>query len=263
MRCTPYRQTLGSLHSWGPSEVPSTRLASPHVRHATVTRLTGTRERAPDPWACTSSHLLPQHWPGVTLPHPGVPGGGASVVGGTPNLPLLHLPLALTSWPHHAEPPQSARLVGATGGVYLFCNCFPDSPWSVRGPLLSKGHLMLLPGRTGRLGPPSNSAPVTGSHPRALCSHFRFSMMGSHLGIFSLTSQGPGSLASAGTRTSVATGATTVAGALTAESGSSIPSFFQWLLLLPGPIGGCPSLGPSSPCMNPVSQQWTPCNCII
>ena len=65
--------------------------------------------------------------------HPGVPGGGAPVVEGTPNLPLLCLPLVLTSQPNCAAPSQPTRLAGATGRHCLFQHHFTDSPQMARG----------------------------------------------------------------------------------------------------------------------------------
>ena len=153
---------------------------------------------------------------GSNFSHPGVPGGWAPAVGDTPNLPILCLPLVLTSWPHFVVPPQPARLVVATGGLHLFWHCFLYSPQAVRGPL-SKGYPPLWLGRAGRLGPPPKSAPAAGSHMRALCSNFGFPTVGGCLGIFSLMSPGPGSPTSATTRTSAATRVAVAPGASLAD----------------------------------------------
>ena len=89
-------------------------------------------------------HRAPQCQPDP--PHQGFPGGGTPVVRDTLNLPL-HLPWVSMS--------------------------------QLRGSPLSKGYMLLLPGRVRRLGPPSNSAPAAGSHPRILCCEhtFKFPMV--------------------------------------------------------------------------------------
>ena len=84
-RHTPFGQMPGNLHGWGSSWVPSTKVVSPHVWCTTISSPIGIRERALDLWALTlvgvAGCLPPQHQPGIALPHPGVPGGGAPVQG--------------------------------------------------------------------------------------------------------------------------------------------------------------------------------------
>ena len=81
MRHAPFRYTASSGHGWGPPAVLSTRSVFLLGDCATVSNPTGTSERA-------LGHQVPWHWPEVTPPHLGVPGGGAPVVVDTPNLPL-------------------------------------------------------------------------------------------------------------------------------------------------------------------------------
>ena len=104
--------------------------------------------RVPDLWALmvlgvrlTSAGvavcLLPWHLLGRAPHHPGVPGGGASVVEDTrfasPHLGWSQpLPSVLTNWPLHVVPPQPATLVGATGRLDLPWCCILGSPLVAR-----------------------------------------------------------------------------------------------------------------------------------
>ena len=97
----------------------------------------GTGERALDLAALISSwaavQLLPQCPPGRALLYPGVPGGGAVMVGGTQGLhhPLpgqsQPLPLLSTNLPLSVAPPPSSMLVRATGRPHLSQHCVPGS----------------------------------------------------------------------------------------------------------------------------------------
>ena len=216
--------------------VPSTKVASAHGRHATLSTLSGTGESVPDLSVLTSVgvavHLLSWHLQGRALPHPGVPGYGVPVAGDTPDLHLLWLrwsqplPLASTNWLFvwclPSLPSWQRQLIGLICSGIMFWALF--CWWGCS--LFSKGHPMPLPGGTGWLGPSSSSAHLVCSHPECLSgceqinvyfsflvgvclrtfwSGLGFPTAGGHLGISSM-SQGPGPPALAAAGTSVAAG---------------------------------------------------------
>ena len=184
-----------------------------HVWHATLSSPIDTRERALDLQALTSAgaagHLPPWCQPGMALPHPVFPFQY-----------FLHLlwlgwsqplPLASIIWPLCVMPPQSGTLGG--GNLWAsstLASCSGLSSGS-KGAPFSEGHPTLLPGGTRWIVWPSNGAPLAWSH-LGTCSGFGFSIVGSHLGISSLMSWGPGPPVSAAARASVAAGASPAGG---------------------------------------------------
>ena len=129
--------------NWGPPAVISTRLAFLLGECATVSNLTGAKEKALD-------HRALQHQ--LDPPHPGVPGGGSPVAGDTPNLPLC-LPQVLISWPHHWAPSHLARLVEATSRFCLSWHHFPDYSWTARGPFPQWSLHIAFSGKGWKTGP--------------------------------------------------------------------------------------------------------------
>ena len=251
MRHAPSRQTPGSCPGWGSSEVPPTRLASPHVKCTTVSNLTGTGERALGlqslMLAGAASHLPPLCQPVMIPLHPGVPGGRGPAVGD-----LLCLPLTLTSQPHCMAPSQSVSLAGASSGLCLFWHHFPDSLLSVRVPSLwwrSPNNFAWWDCKTGSA---LKQYPCGGRLPGGLLLWLQVPHSGKSCGnlLFNILR----------TWTSCISDYQSMSGCWSIASwwsSSFTPSFLQGLLLPPGPIGGCPSLGPSFPHTNPILQQWT------
>ena len=136
-RHAPSGPVLHSLSGQESSQVPPTMVVSAHVWLTTLPTQCCTWERVPDLWtlmlAGVAVHLLPWCLLGRALPHLGVPGDGASVVGDTEDLcppqsgwSQPH-PLVSTNWPLCVLPLQPTTSVGATSRPHLPWYCISGS----------------------------------------------------------------------------------------------------------------------------------------
>ena len=131
-----FEQMPGSHYCWGPPAVLSSRSIFLLGEHATISNPTGARERV-------LGHRAPQCQ--LDPSNPGVPGGGAPVVGDSLNLPFC-LPAVLTSWPYHLALSHPMGLVGATGGAHLSWHYFLGYPQMMWRPPLGEGCMLLCQG---------------------------------------------------------------------------------------------------------------------
>ena len=180
----------GGLHGQGPPVAPTTRIACPPGKYATISSLPVVWGKVQGCWGfkCAGSHPLLLYQPEMSPPYPRTPGGGAPVAGDI--LIPIHFPLPSASRNHCIVHSQFARSARASGRPHPPWHLSPGSLCLRRVPSPLQMLLPLLSSRAQRLGPHLDSAPAVRGHLGAFCPVFRFPVVGSCLGIF-LSSGGP------------------------------------------------------------------------